>query len=161
MNDTNERVGKASKDALRYVYYVIIGIAITEALRLTFISNDNFLGRQIFEEKHLIRVILLWAFLFTICRFVHGASIHYEISNVRYKSVLDFGGFCLQAIFFYLMAVSLNEPSSFSYLFIGMLIIDVIWLVILRCIKLIEFGKIHFQWLFSDIILIVMFFQAL
>lgn len=156
MGETNDRVRNASRDALKYVYYVIIGIAITEALIRAFISNGNFLGMQMFIGKQKIPLILLFAFLPTICRFVHGASIHLDaISNKRYKSIIDCIGFYLQAIFFYLMAVSLKEPLSFSSSLALMLFFDAMWLVFLRCIKYIKFDRTHSQWLISDIILII------
>lgn len=89
----------ASRDALKYGYYVIIGIAITQALSHTFMKDNNFLGMRVFKGDNLISFILLSvAFLPTICRFVHGASIHLAVDGIskkRYKPIVDFCGYCL------------------------------------------------------------------
>jgi len=159
MVNTGKRVRNASRDALKYVYYVIIGIAITEALNRAFINNGQFLGLQMLERDHRIPLILLWAFLPTICRFVHGASIHLDtISNFRYKPIVDCIGFYLQAIFFYLMAMSLKDPLTFSSSLALMLFLDTLWLIFLKYVKYIEFDKTHSQWLISNFCLMGILF---
>lgn len=137
--DFPQQTRDASKEALKVIYYVIIGIAITEALNRAFLKQGVFLGLQIFESNNLPSIILLFAFLPTICRFVHGASIHFDvISSKRYKPLFDFSGFLLQAAFFYLMATSLDKQLAFLYLFGLLLLSDALWLIFLRMINYIE-----------------------
>jgi hypothetical protein len=122
------------------IYYVVIGLAFTEALAS--LSKGGSL-------------ILLFALLPTICRFVHGASIHLEMdrdSKKRGKLPLDFGGFFVQASFFYLMSQSLLDLKKFSLYFGIVLFFDGLWLLVLKIIKYSEFDQAEKQWLKSDII---------
>lgn len=131
-----------SINALKMIYYVIIGLAFAKAL--TIVLKDG-------------SVILLFAFFFTICRFVHGASIHLRMdidSEKRWKLLWDFFEFFLQASFFYLMAVSLESPKAFSLFFVFMLLGDASWLILLRLINYIDFDRTVKQWLLSDFLII-------
>lgn len=122
------------------IYYVIIGLAFTEALA-SFVKGGSW--------------ILLFALLPTICRFVHGASIHLEMdrdSPKRWKLPLDFLGFFLQASFFYLMSQSLDDQKKFSLYFGIVLFVDGLWLLVLKIIKYLEFERSEKQWLWSDFI---------
>ena len=142
---------QSSAKALKMVYYVIVGLAITEALHRTFLKDGSFLGLQAFTLNNLTRTILLFALLLTVCRFVHGASIHLDmISEKRYKTLYDFIGFFMQASLFYLMAVSLEKPIVFSSLFGIMLLFDAFWLIFLRMGNYIELDGTAKQWLWSD-----------
>lgn len=154
-NEKEEKVRNVSKDALKGIYYVIIGIAITEALNRTFIKELNFLGLHVFLDNNLNTTLLLFAFLPTICRFVHGASIHLGVKvEKRYKLLVDFIGFFLQASFFYLMAISITEPISFAFLLIFMLSSDTGWLIFLKLIKYIKWDKTVIQWFISNLLFI-------
>lgn len=155
MQNNVQNIRIASRDALKYVYYVIIGIAITEALSRTFVEGGVFLGVGIFNK---VTFILLFAFLPTICRFVHGASIHLDVisKEKRFKTIIDCGGFLLQAIFFYLMAVSINKTMGFVVSLGLMLLIDSLWLIFLFLIKYIPSDFTHKQWLCSNFIVLVL-----
>lgn len=155
--------GTYTKEALKVIYYVIIGIAITEALNRAFLKEGTFLGLQIFETNNLPSIILLFVFLPTICRFVHGASIHLDMPSLkRYKPLVDFFGFFLQSSFFYLMALSLENPVAFTYIFSFLLLSDALWLIFLQMIGYIKFSKEkghpEIQWLMSDFVIIVLLF---
>lgn len=153
-----QQTRQCSTNALKMVYYVIIGLAITEALYRTFLKDGSFLGLQVFWPNNFPSTILLFALLPTICRFVHGASIHLDmISEKRYKPLFDFIGFFIQASFFYLMATSLERPLVFSFLFGGMLLCDAFWLIFLRLINYIDLGWTEKQWLWSDFCIIGIF----
>jgi hypothetical protein len=142
---------RSSANALKTVYYVIVGLAITEALRRAFLKEGSFLGWQVFARNNLTPTILLFTLLPTICRFVHGASIHLDmISEKRYKPLYDFFWFFIQASLFYLMAVSLQKPIAFSFLFGFMLLFDAFWLIFLRVKRYIELSGTEKQWLWSD-----------
>ena len=142
---TQKETKECSAETLKMVYYVIIGLAFAEALT-AFTKGASW--------------ILLLALLATICRFVHGASIHLKMDmkdlTKRWKLLWDFIGFFLQASFFYLMAHSLDTPVIFSKYFIIMLSCDAGWLIFLMGIKYIEkLERTEKQWLWSDVILIV------
>lgn len=129
-----------STETFKMIYYVIIGLAFTEALA-SFVKGGS--------------LILVFALLPTICRFVHGASIHLETdidSKKRWKLPLDFLGFFVQAAFFYLMSQSLSDLKKFSLYFGIVLFLDGFWLVGLKIIKYLEFDRTEKQWLKSDII---------
>jgi len=135
-----EDVRKCSTETFKMIYYVIIGLAFTEALASFFRGGSP---------------ILLFALLPTICRFVHGASIHLEMdrnSKKRWKLPLDFGGFFFQASFFYLMSQSLLDLKKFSLYFGIVLFSDGLWLLVLKSIKYLEFERSEKQWLWSDFI---------
>ena len=147
-----------STSALKMVYYVIIDLAITEALYRTFLKDGSFLGVQVFGQNNLPSTLLLFALFLTICRFVHGASIHLDmILDKRYKPLFDFIGFFIQASLFYLMAISLNKPLVFSFLFGSMLFCDALWLFLLKFIHYIDFNRTVKQWLWSNFCIIVVF----
>lgn len=153
-----QQTRQCSTNALKMIYYVIIGLAITEALYRTFLKGGSFLGLKVFWQNNLPSTILLFALLPTICRFVHGASIHLDmISEKRYKPLFDFIGFFIQGSLFYLMATSLEKPPVFSFLFGGMLLCDAFWLIFLRLINYIDLGWTEKQWLWSDFCIIGVF----
>lgn len=149
---------KSSIEVLKMVYYVIIGLAIIGALSRTFLIEGSFIGWQVFNEAHLPTTLLLLAFLPTVCRFVHGASIHLDTSvTKRYKSIIDFVGFFMQASFFYIMALALRNPGDFIMAYILMLSVDFVWLVFLKIIKYIEDRDTAKQWMISDVVIIIVY----
>lgn len=153
--DDAERTRQASKDALKAVYYVVIGIAITEALSRAVVDRGtgDFLGWRAFDAQHCVSSMLLVAFLPTAIRFVHGASIHLDaLSDKSYKLGLDFLGFLTQGSLFYLMATAIGRPRAFTILFSAMLVFDAVWIVILLVSRLITLGAIERQWLVSDLV---------
>jgi hypothetical protein len=150
-----EQTRQCSVNALKMVYYVIIGLAITQALNRTFLKAGSFVRFHELWQDYLPSTILLFALLPTICRFVHGASIHLTIiSEKRYKPIFDFVGFFLQASFFYLMAASMEKPFTFLLFFGAVLGCDALWLILLCLIKYIDLGRTEKQWLWSDLCII-------
>lgn len=155
---TPQETRESSINALKMIYYVIIGLAITEALYRTFLKDGSFLGLQIFAPNNLPSTILLFALLPTVCRFVHGASLHLDIvSDKRYKPLFDFIAFFIQASLFYLMAASLRKPLVFLVLFAFMLFFDAMWLISLRLLRYIDLGRTEKQWLCSNVLIIISF----
>jgi hypothetical protein len=155
--DDAEQRRISSVTALKAVYYVIIGLAITEALARTFIREGKFISLSVFNLTNLPTTFLLLALVPTICRFVHGASMHLDMEqNKRYKLLFDFFGFLVQGALFYLMALSLNDPWAFAWLFILMLAGDVSWIKLLLVVKYTQPNLVMKQWLRSDITLIVL-----
>lgn len=123
---------QTSVEALKMIYYVIIGLAVTEALRITFVEQ----GEKFSEIKteNQTEILLLLAFLFTLVRFVHGASIHLEMDKkdlkTTWKPLWDFAGFVLHGSLFYMMAVSLKKLSNFLGLFALMVGVDAAWIAL-------------------------------
>ena len=149
---TPKQTRECSTETLKMIYYVIIGLAFARALTVCS------------EGASWIPWVLLFALLPTICRFVHGASIHLRIdidSEERWKLPLDFIGFFLQASFFYLMANLLNNPILFLIYFMIMLFFDAVWLIGSSMIKYIKWEETTKQWLWSDFILIVILLVTL
>jgi hypothetical protein len=147
---------RSSISALKTIYYVIIGLAITEALKRTFTEGGQFLEMQIFHPN---RLLLVLAFMITICRFVHGASIHLgEFSEKKHKPIVDFLGFILQGSLFYIMAIALNKTLWFLIFFFCMLFLDTIWIIILTACKFIIPTPTEKQWLKSNVIMMSLFF---
>ena len=159
-----ESARQSSVGALKMVYYVILGLAITEALRRTF--SEAWLCEKVFDKKEMVSVLLLLAFVPTICRFGLGASLHLDVhftgqgshSLKRAKLGLDFVAFFFQALLFYLMAVTIEHPGLFMLFLFLMILFDAAWLVVLRCKKYIDWNWTETQWLVSDALIVVALF---
>jgi hypothetical protein len=141
----------ASKDALKTLYFVVLGIAVTESLESAFLDRGEFVGHQLVEHSHVARIFLLLAFLPTAVRFAHGASIHMDVMHEKaYKPVLDFIGFMVQACVLYMMAETLDRTKTFMILFALLLVFDSAWLGMLRWRRYLVFGKTEWQWLMAN-----------
>src|SRR5207247_1368406 len=144
---------RASKEALKYIYYVVAGIAITDALSRAFAPDGQFLGRQLLTSNRRPTLLLLVALLTTIFRFVHGASIHLDsIHKGSIKTLFDFFGFFGQASLFYLMALSLANAAMFCVLLFVMLGLDALWLLVFRPLSSLGFRDTEVQWIVSDVV---------
>lgn len=154
---TTDEVRQSSANAIKTVYYVIVGLAIAEALSRTFVKHGLFIGLGCFKKENFPCFLLLCAFFPTICRFVHGASLHLDApSEKRFKPLLDFCAFLMQGSFFYLMALSLDRLTTFILFFGFMLLSDAIWLILLKAKGYLnELSEYANQWLCSDICTIV------
>jgi len=151
-----EEVIRCSTGTLMMIYYVIVGLSITEALQNTFLKDGSFMGAGAFSTDNLPKTLLLFALLPTICRFVHGASMHLGVpSDKRYKPLVDFVWFCFQASLFYLMAFSLETLVLFSIFFGAILLLDTCWLIVLILVRYLKRGPTETQWLVSNTIIIV------
>jgi len=150
------RVRESSVAALKTVYYVIVGLAIAVALDKTFLKEGAFVGLGCFT-KNIDRTFVLLAFLCTMCRFVHGASLHLDRGlEKRWKPLFDFLAFLLQGAFFYVMALSMDKFRTFTVLLMLMLIFDGVWIVLLMIFKYLpEPKKTAKQWLMSDVLFVV------
>jgi hypothetical protein len=138
------------------LYYVVIGLAISEALHNAFFKDSKFLGAGAFWAGNLPKMLLLFALLLTIFRFVHGASMHLGVLHPgkRYKHLVDFVGFFCQASVFYLMALSLEITTLFSCLFAILLVGDTVWLIVIKK-GYHKWDKTAKQWLWSNGLIIV------
>ncbi len=152
MSQTANTRLEVSKEALKTTYYVVIGIAITEALSRTFVQDGRFLGLKLFDLLHLPAMLLLLTFLVTSSRFVHGASIHLgDIHAGGGKALLDFCGFFLQATLFYVMSLSVRDSLAFLISFLVLLLGDALWLFALCRLRYVPFRDTARQWVCSDV----------
>ena len=155
-----KQVVAASKNALKTVYYVIVGLAITKAMDTAFLGNADIIAisgvKDILDGNNL----LFLAFLLTAVRFFHGASIHFDVVNESdgsSKTMIDFIGFIIQGIMLYIMAYSLNSTITFVVFFMLMLVFDIFWLLSLRVFKYLEFRETECQWLISNILVVLIY----
>jgi len=147
---------------LRAVYFVVVSLALREALNRTFLEDNDFIGLHLVDHRHLPTTLLFAAFVPTAIRFVHGASIHIDLlSDNRYKPLVDFCGFLIQSALLYLMAVTLHEPTDFVTLFVLMLMFDVLWLFALHATDYHRVDQTERQWLVSNTLLAIVLLAAL
>jgi len=154
-----ERV-KSSREALRYGYYVILGLSLTLSLSkvISFYDFNTFslkLGPIIdwFSSPLLLFVL----FLTTFIRFCHGASLCLvnEPADLRLSVILtDIIFFIFQGIWFYIMASQLIDIKSFLISFTGLILFDLLWIAIKRVFLKCR-SKVWLQWVISDLIIIV------
>jgi len=144
---------EVSKEALKTIYYVVVGISITEALSRTFLQDGRFLGLNLFDLLQLPAMLLLLTFLVTSSRFVHGASIHLaDIHAGGGKALLDFCGFFLQATLFYVMSLSVRDSLAFLVSFVVLLLGDALWVSVLCLLGYVPFRDTTVrQWVYSDL----------
>lgn len=144
----------ASKDALKTIYFVVIGLAVSESLNRVFLRDGRFLGTQVFALENLPSLLMLFTFLPTISRLAHGASIHLDaIHRYRLKPLFDFCGFFIQASMFYVMALSIQDTDTFRIVFSIPFAVDAAWLLFLWGISYIAAGSTEKQWIISDAVM--------
>jgi len=62
-------VRKATSDGLQRIYLIVIGFAITQALKQTLTDSNGFIGLKLEDDAHWPSILFLIAFLFTVIRF--------------------------------------------------------------------------------------------
>jgi hypothetical protein len=155
-----ERV-KSSREAIRYGYYVILGLSLTLAVNNIVSIYDfktfNPFSFSVYKNWATPQLFLFVVFLATFIRFCHGASLCLvkEISDFRIPVILtDIIAFIVQAIWFFIMAYQLHNLKAFliSYLFLALF--DSIWILI-KFFGWKDKIKTAKQWFSSDFIIIV------
>lgn len=138
-----------AKDIIKSIYYVIIALAITEALKNTFEIVKT-------PERFLAGFFLFFGLMGTLVRFVLGAIIHFDKKRdikIKRKIITDFLFLYFQSGLFYLIAISLNDFPIFLVFFLILLGFDAVWFILLRIIADIKLDKTITQWLLHDLIL--------
>lgn len=121
---------KRSIDSLQRLYTIVVGLAVTEALR-------NFLMPSTPPTPWWANWRALIILLITIVPFYHGANGHLDQSYLygfdgrrrekRYALVIDFFVLFLEGVLFFALALSLNDFDRFVRLFQVILLADVVW----------------------------------
>jgi len=113
---------------LQSLYTVVAGLALTVAM--TNLIDQN--------QEIPIRLSVLpyfFAYLFTLVPFYHGALRHLDktyledsVKNIKSGALMaDWGLLFLESCLFLGMALLLQHPVSFSYIFIFLLVFDMLW----------------------------------
>jgi hypothetical protein len=125
---------KRSIDSLQRLYTIVVGLALTEALR-------SFLGLQVgaAAPPGAAWSSLPWPALitlvFTIVPFYHGANGHLDQTYLfsppridkRPALIVDFLMLFLEGVVFLVLALSLTNAQRFGQTFIALLLIDIVW----------------------------------
>jgi hypothetical protein len=147
---------EASVDALRSLYRIVVALAIVEALRRALTTDGQFVGIAVIQSTNLSKLVLLLTFVPTVVRFFHGASIHLSpLGDARLKPAIDFIGFFIQALLFYILALTVNDAKAFMLLFGILIVADTTWLLILFATNHIRLDKTSRQWLVSNMLIFV------
>lgn len=116
--------------ALRWLYTVAAGFAVVTAVR-TFALDAN----ENFDFRFDGDLVLLVVFISVVTRFAHGAIRHfykyYDESSEGWlplQPLTDFLGLFLEALFFLLMALSLEDHPQFALYYLLLLLTDTLWL---------------------------------
>lgn len=151
-----------SLQALEQIYYVIAGLAFTNALGIVF--GEPKAGADATQE------FPLFFLLFTIgVRFVHGAATHFGLHKIdptlkpnanlyeRVQPLVDFMSFGVQAGIFVALAAHLHEPRRYINWLLTLFAWDTFWIgLTLACDKDIKKGSVEFstlvQWIWSNML---------
>jgi len=119
-----------SMGALRWLYTVAAGFAVIQAVR-TFAQDTQ--GRVDFRFNG--DFVLLLVFMSVVIRFTHGAIRHfhkwYDEATEGWtplQPLSDFFGLFLEAFFFLLMALALQDHPQFAVYYFLLLLTDTLWL---------------------------------
>lgn len=125
-----------SVESLKRFYAIIIGLAVTEALRRTF--TDHATGT--FSTQGLL-IPQFISLLITIIPFFHGMNRHlehYYILDPNEPSdgamLFDFFSFVLQSCAFFCLATMMGNPVAFAWCLLAIVAADVLWTVITKLI---------------------------
>lgn len=122
---------KRSIESLQRLYTIVVGLAVTEALRafLTFQPVDP-------SVKWWVNWRVLGVLLVTIVPFYHGANAHldqyiYGFDGVRrekrYALLIDFAVLFFEGVLFLMLALSLGNFYFAVKVFQGILLVDILW----------------------------------
>jgi len=122
---------RRSIDSLQRLYTIVVGLAVTEALRgiLTPLADRPW-------REHWPALLML---LITVIPFYHGANAHldqtylYGVDGKRrekkFALVVDFFVLFIEGVLFFVLALTLKNFDSFIRVFLAILLVDVLWAV--------------------------------
>ncbi len=134
---------KRSMDSLQRLYTIVTGLSFGVAISgLLVVPTVNPVQPQTSPVGVDLRFSALPMFvtlLFTVIPFYHGANRYLDDAYIftsregtppRLAAVVDVVFFVSEAIVFYAMAAVLPSGSWFYRLYLGLLVLDVVWLVL-------------------------------
>jgi hypothetical protein len=157
---TSEKAVERSIDSLQRIYAVIVGLAMTEAIRRSFL---NLASNEIeIHYEHLPEFI---AFIFTAVPFVHGMNRHMDkVLNTSLEEkkqwllfflLVDFLFFLIESCVLVLIAISLTSTSKLQFfqILMTLFVIDIVWaLLTWRITK-----TVVFKWLGVNIVTVALY----
>jgi hypothetical protein len=121
---------KRSIDSLQRLYTIVVGLAITEALRAFWLPPTAL-------DPWWANWRTLTILLITIVPFYHGANAHLDQSYLygfagkrrekRYALLLDFFVLFVEGVLFFALALSLNDFDRSVRVFQLILLLDILW----------------------------------
>jgi hypothetical protein len=155
---------KAGRQAVRWIYVLISGLAIKKAIEILFQTNVSF---QIPSADAVLLFIVFFSF---ISRFLLGAyrvlSYDIEIEVKRAKVIIDALTLFVQALVFYVFSLGFNDLQISQWIIVAICGWELFWLVLLWvCFGIIE--KTTRVWVIHDfavigaVLLNLFFFNSL
>lgn len=143
---------KSGRQAIRLLYYLIIGLSITKALSNLLVVNDLF---TMPTTEHTLLFVIYFTF---IIRFFLGAyrvlTYDVELESRHAKIVIDMIGFISQALTFFIYSLSFLNFDVTHWVLILICSIDLVWLVVLLIIYR-KPDSTTIQWIVHNVLMIV------
>lgn len=142
---------KAGRQAVRWIYVLIAGLAIKKAIEVLFQPAGTFVLPS-WES-----IALFMVFFSFISRFLLGAyrvlSYDIEVEAKRAKIVIDAVSLFVQALLFYVFSLSFSDLTTAQWTVVVICGWELLWLVLLWvCFEIIE--KTTRVWVFHDLLVI-------
>ncbi len=157
-NADADLVKNTTMDGITRIYLIIVGLAITEALKRTFSlqpGDGAFLGLRIAETSHLLQLVLFVGFIPTVIRFAHGSILHLKALATGQKWWWDMFALLSQAILFYIAAIAIGDLSYFLIILLIVFLVDTLWIFFLKWIDRESEKDIPKQWWISNLLLVI------
>jgi len=143
---------KSGREAIRLLYFLIIGLGLTNALTDLFIVNKIF----VFPDND--KSILFLVFFSFIVRFFLGAYrvLAYDIDLERRKTkiLIDMFGFFSQSLAFFVYSLSFKSMQVSQWMIIIICAIDLFWILLLLLIYK-SSDTTTLQWLIHNAIILI------
>ncbi len=137
----SERV-KASREGLRFSFYIVLGLALAEAVKktvsiyeLSTFRISNLWDFVLIKESITAEILLFIMFFTSLIRYCHGNTLCLvrEPTDFRLRVLLtDIFFFIAQSLWFFVMALKLTEVRSFLIAFLGLVFFDFTWVIVKR-----------------------------
>jgi len=142
-------VGTGIKEISKWVYFIIAGLAMTIGLQAVVFNTSA------------VAILLYVALVLTLLRFTFGytGNILNEQKGNKPKPfgylVLDIHFYLVNALLFVIIAYNLDSIMRFTLSYVGMLIIDIIWILYDHYQSYLKFKKdvVRKQFIYSDLVM--------
>ena len=123
-----------SVDSLERIFAFIVALAVTDAIKATFVGGD---GTLVLSWPAGAVLPAFLAFLVTIVPFYHGMNRHLDECYIRRAPpaegalLFDFVVFFTEASLLFAITASLRHENLLSFVFLGVLLaVDIVWALI-------------------------------